>query len=112
TSECGSTSDDAREVAEAGGLSGTGVLVDAPGVGELRRHLEQAAQAMAARRSDGLFRLAIDRVFTLPGHGTVVTGTAHGGMIDLDADPAPLVLMPEGRAVRVRSVHAQNQSTR
>lgn len=104
--------DDTREAADAGGLSGTGALVDAPGVAELRRHLQKTAQTMAARRSDGLFRLAIDRVFTLPGHGTVVTGTVHAGTIDLDSDPVSLKLMPAGRAVRVRSVHAQNQSSR
>ncbi|HUH87624.1 MAG TPA: selenocysteine-specific translation elongation factor [Pusillimonas sp.] len=81
---------------------------EAPGVDLLRRHLHEAAQAMTARRSDGLFRLAVDRVFSLPGHGTVVTGTVHDGVVDVDAH-AQLHLMPAGRPVRVRSIHAQNQ---
>lgn len=85
---------------------------DAPGVAALRRHLHQAAQAMAQRRSDGLFRLAVDRVFSLPGHGTVVTGTVHDGVVGVGDDAAPLRLMPAGRPVRVRSIHAQNQSAR
>lgn len=103
---------DTWKAADAGGLSGTGVTTEEPGIEALRRHLEQTAKAMAERSSDGLFRLAVDRAFTLPGHGTVVTGTVHGGMIDLDSDSASLKLMPAGRAVRVRSVHAQNQSSR
>ncbi len=49
------------------------------GVARLKQHLDEAAQALGARDGAGLFRLAVDRVFTLAGHGTVVTGTAHGG---------------------------------
>jgi selenocysteine-specific elongation factor len=53
-----------------------------------------------------LFRLAADRVFTLPGHGTMVTGTVLSGKVETgDA----LTLMPAERPVRVRSIHAQNQ---
>ncbi|WP_397474589.1 SelB C-terminal domain-containing protein [Pusillimonas sp.] len=97
---------------DAGGLSGRGSSLDMPGIAALRLHLHEAAQAMAARRSDGLFRLAIDRVFSLPGHGTVVTGTVHGGVLNLDDETTSLRLMPAGRAVRVRSIHAQNQAAR
>src|SRR5690606_20473801 len=79
------------------------------GVEALRSHLHQVAQSMDQRRSDGLFRLAIDRVFTLPGHGTVVTGTVHDGVVDIDDEAAPLRHMPSGRPVRIRSIHAQNQ---
>jgi len=82
---------------------------DKSGVAALRSHLHDAAQAMAGRRSDGLFRLAVDRVFSLPGHGTVVTGTVHDGVVSVDDDAVALRLMPAGRAVRVRSIHAQNQ---
>ena len=35
------------------------------GTERLRRHLHEAAQALGQRRDDGLFRLAVDRVFTL-----------------------------------------------
>lgn len=102
--------DSGADGSSAGGLSGSGLLLDAPGVAELRSYLHEAAQAMASRRSDGLFRLAIDRVFSLPGRGTVVTGTVHGGVYDLDDVTTSLRLMPAGRSVRVRSIHAQNQA--
>ncbi|NLC36247.1 MAG: selenocysteine-specific translation elongation factor [Alcaligenaceae bacterium] len=83
-----------------------------PGVDSLREHLHTAAQTMAARSTQGLFRLAIDRVFTLKGHGTVVTGTVHGGALHLDDDTSDIRLMPGGQKVRVRSIHAQNQPSR
>ncbi|MDO5538378.1 MAG: hypothetical protein Q4F72_12730, partial [Desulfovibrionaceae bacterium] len=65
---------------------------------------------MALRDTKGLFRLAVDRVFTLKGHGTVVTGTVHDGVLRLDDEAADLRLMPAGHKVRVRSIHAQNQA--
>jgi len=84
-------------------------LADDPGVASLRAHLYAQAQGMAARNADGLFRLAVDRVFTLKGHGTVVTGTVHDGVLDLEDDSIDLRLMPAGQKLRVRSIHAQNQ---
>jgi selenocysteine-specific elongation factor len=81
-------------------------LPDDGRVAALRNHLRSAAAAMPGRRDDGLFRLAIDRVFTLPGHGTMVTGTVVSGQVSTgDA----LTLMPAGSPVRVRSIHAQNR---
>jgi len=81
---------------------------DDPGVAALRTHLEAAARQWPQRRDDGLFRLAVDRVFTLAGHGTVVTGTVHGGTVRTgDA----CVTMPAALPVRVRSIHAQNRAS-
>jgi len=51
----------------------------------LREHLFACAAALPARREDGFFRLAVDRVFTLAGHGTVVTGTVFSGRLDVAA---------------------------
>lgn len=79
------------------------------GVARLKQHLDEAAQALGARDGAGLFRLAVDRVFTLAGHGTVVTGTAHGGRARAGDEAADLRLMPAGTRVRVRGIHAQNQ---
>ncbi|HEY0294379.1 MAG TPA: selenocysteine-specific translation elongation factor, partial [Bordetella sp.] len=82
-----------------------------PGVARLRTYLDAQAQAMPLRAADGLFRLAVDRVFTLAGHGTVVTGTVHAGRTRAGDDAADLRLMPAGVPVRVRSIHAQNRSS-
>lgn len=78
-----------------------------PGVQQLRAHLEVQAQMMAPRPQGGLFRLAVDRVFTLPGQGTVVTGTVFSGQV---AVGDVLQHSGSGQTVRVRSIHAQNQA--
>ena len=84
---------------------------DDPGVAALKEYLHAQAQSVARREAGGLFRLAVDRVFTLSGHGTVVTGTAHAGQARADDEAADLRLMPAGTRVRVRGIHAQNQAS-
>ncbi|WP_296659168.1 selenocysteine-specific translation elongation factor [Paraburkholderia sp.] len=80
---------------------------DDAGVASLDAWLRARAMAWQARRDDGLFRLAVDRVFTLTGQGTVVTGTVFAGRVQTgDA----LLLAPAGLPVRVRSIHAQNRA--
>lgn len=81
---------------------------DDPGTAALRAHLYEVAAHLSQRRDEGLFRLAVDRVFTLPGHGTVVTGTVFSGRVSVGATVA---VMPSGTAVRVRSIHAQNRAS-
>lgn len=76
------------------------------GVAALRVHLHATARAFARRDDAGLFRLAIDRVFTLAGHGTVVTGTVHAGRVRMGDT---LTVMPRRLPVRVRGLHAQNR---
>ncbi len=83
-------------------------LPDDPGVRALRQHLHQQAQAMPQRANSGLFRLAVDRVFSLPGQGTVVTGTVFNGQVAVGDS---LVHSASGEPVRVRSIHAQNQAS-
>jgi selenocysteine-specific elongation factor len=80
--------------------------LDDPGVAALNAHLRAAAIAWRARRDDGLFRLAIDRVFTLAGQGTIVTGTVFAGRVNTGDT---MMLAPAGTPVRVRSIHTQNQ---
>ncbi len=81
---------------------------DDPGVAALRTFLHSIAATWPRRPADGLFRLAIDRVFTLPGRGTVATGTARAGRVQVGDT---LAVMPAGALVRVRSIHAQNHDT-
>ncbi|RGE46861.1 selenocysteine-specific translation elongation factor [Comamonas testosteroni] len=83
-------------------------LPNDPGVWALRQHLDLLAQQMPARTQDGLFRLAVDRVFTLAGQGTVVTGTVFNGQVKVGDT---LVHSASGKSVRVRSIHAQNQAS-
>jgi len=80
---------------------------DDAGVAQLNAYLREAAMAWHARRDDGLFRLAVDRVFTLAGQGTIVTGTVFAGHV---SKGETLLLAPAGEPVRVRSIHAQNRA--
>ncbi len=82
------------------------------GVDGLRSYLQEVvlsegndAGGQSVRRRDAwLFRLPVDRVFTLAGHGTIVTGTAVAGTVRVGDT---LDVMPAGTTVRVRSIHAQ-----
>ncbi|MFM0183252.1 selenocysteine-specific translation elongation factor [Paraburkholderia aspalathi] len=79
---------------------------DDPGVAALKAHLHAVAAAWRMKRDDGLFRLAVDRVFTLSGQGTIVTGTVVSGRV---AVGDTMLLTPKNQPVRVRSIHAQNR---
>ncbi|MGE0748112.1 MAG: selenocysteine-specific translation elongation factor [Rhodospirillales bacterium] len=75
------------------------------GMDALRRHLAAARLTLAARRTDGNFRLAIDRCFTVVGAGLVVTGTAVSGTVRAgDA----VRLLSDGQEVRVRAIRAHD----
>jgi selenocysteine-specific elongation factor len=76
------------------------------GLEALQRFLDEFARQRDRHTDDAHFRLAVDRSFTLPGIGTVVTGTVHSGQVHVGAT---LVIAPSGREVRVRSIHAQNR---
>lgn len=70
---------------------------------------ETIAETTAALPAQMGFRLAIDRVFSLDGVGTVATGTVHAGRVQVGD---VLQQLPDGpKELRVRSLHAQNRST-
>jgi selenocysteine-specific elongation factor len=75
--------------------------------GHLRDSARAAAEARAARAPSGRFRLAIDRAFSLPGIGLVVTGTAAAGEVAIGDR---LCLSPRGVELRVRGIHAHNHA--
>jgi len=78
-----------------------------PGVAALLAHLTQVARSLPQRDERRLFRLGVDRVFTLSGQGTIVTGTALAGRAQVGD---MLQLAPGGAQARVRSIHAQNRA--
>jgi selenocysteine-specific elongation factor len=78
------------------------------GLDELRAALERACAALDSRAdADAPARLHVDRVFTIRGAGTVVTGTLWSGQIGRGDE---LDLLPEGRRVRVRGVQVHDQA--
>jgi selenocysteine-specific elongation factor len=71
------------------------------GLDELKRAMIAAAAEAQPRDSQALARLPIDRVFTMKGFGTVVTGTLIAGTIRREEE---LEVFPTGRRVRVRGL--------
>jgi selenocysteine-specific elongation factor len=73
------------------------------GLEELRSQLVRLADTADEKRREGHFRLPVDRVFTVAGFGTVVTGTLLSGEIHVGDE---LELLPSGREGRVRGIQA------
>ena len=71
------------------------------GLEELRRALAAVAAEAPAKDSNALSRLPIDRVFSMKGFGTVVTGTLVSGKVRKEDE---LEVFPSGKRVRVRGV--------
>lgn len=78
------------------------------GLDELKHSILDAAAQLTARDSRSLARLPIDRVFTMKGFGTVVTGTLISGTIRKEEE---LEVFPTGRIVRVRGVQVHGESS-
>jgi selenocysteine-specific elongation factor len=77
------------------------------GLDELRGRLAARAATLAPRRGADLFRLPVDRAFSVAGVGTVVTGTAWSGRLAV-GDAA--LLLPSGLAARVRSIESYGRT--
>ncbi len=89
-----------RPVVRVDSLSGRGV-----------DELKHAVMTLAGRKREAapgsIFRLPIDRVFSVKGFGTVVTGSALSGTVLLDDR---LELLPHKRAVRVRGIESHGDT--
>jgi selenocysteine-specific elongation factor len=75
------------------------------GVAELRRSLGELARSIGARDDDDLFRMPVDRVFSIRGTGTVVTGTVWSGRLVRDES---LRILPSGRTTRARTIQSHS----
>ncbi len=99
----------AAALARDAGLEVTGMMPVAAltggGLEALREGLSHLLAVAEPPVETGLAFLAIDRAFSVPGHGTVVTGTLRGGAMAVgDA----LEIRPGGVAVRVRGLQVHS----
>jgi selenocysteine-specific elongation factor len=78
------------------------------GLDELRGELARAAAKVPEKNAAGHFRLPIDRVFSVKGFGTVVTGTLISGAV---AKEQEVEVYPGGRRLRVRGVEVHGSKT-
>jgi selenocysteine-specific elongation factor len=99
-----------REALDGTVLEGSPILgvsaITGKGLGELTATLDELFGALEARLDRGRPRLPIDRVFTMSGFGTVVTGTLIDGTIAVGDE---LQILPSGAAVRIRGLQQHNQ---
>jgi selenocysteine-specific elongation factor len=77
------------------------------GMEDLKRELARLASEITPRNSSAHFRLPIDRVFTMKGFGTVITGTLIAGSV---AKEDEVEVFPQRRRVRVRGVEVHGSS--
>ncbi len=75
--------------------------LDGSGFDALRAAIASALQALPPRDHTAPVYMPIDRVFSLPGHGTIITGTLMQGQVALGDH---LVLAPSQKPVRIRSI--------
>jgi selenocysteine-specific elongation factor len=71
------------------------------GLDDLRKELARAAALVPEKNASGHFRMPIDRVFSVKGFGTVVTGTMISGSVEKERE---VQVYPAGRRLRVRGV--------
>jgi selenocysteine-specific elongation factor len=76
------------------------------GLDELKSALVALCASIKPPQAAGIFRMAIDRSFTVAGHGTVVTGTVVSGRVAVGDE---LAWHPSGRAVRVRGLQRHDK---
>ncbi|MGH9144850.1 MAG: selenocysteine-specific translation elongation factor, partial [Vicinamibacterales bacterium] len=76
------------------------------GLDTLRAALVKGSRDASGRKAAAVTRLPIDRVFSMKGFGTVVTGTLVSGRVAADTE---LVVVPGGRHVKVRGVQVHGE---
>lgn len=78
------------------------------GIDELKMHIFDRLAHAEERQDRGIFRLPIDRVFTMKGFGTVVAGTVLSGSLTPDQN---VELLPQKQKLRVRGlqIHEHNE---
>jgi selenocysteine-specific elongation factor len=79
--------------------------ISGTGIADLKRALSSALLHTPVPRDVGKPRLPVDRVFTLLGIGTVITGTLSGGTLRRGQD---VIIQPAGKTAKIRNVQSHN----
>jgi selenocysteine-specific elongation factor len=103
--------EDIREFSHGTFLENSAIIpvssVTGQGIAELIGALDEIAGKIPLRPPSSLFRLPIDRVFTMKGFGTVITGTLVSGKIEVGET---IMIYPSGITSKVRGIQVHNQS--
>ena len=95
------------------------------GISALKTYLSEEAEKIVGKSSKGVFRMPVDRVFSVAGAGTIVTGTALSGKIQKDkysgksgeseesgktgGAAGVYLLYPEEREVKIRNIQVHGE---
>ncbi|SDH75648.1 selenocysteine-specific translation elongation factor [Halanaerobium congolense] len=79
--------------------------VEKNGIDALKAELNRIIKNISTKKTDNNTYFPIDRVFTLKGFGTIVTGTLFRGVIEVEDE---LELYPQSKKIRVRSLQVHN----
>lgn len=105
--------EDIKDFLKGRALEGAPVVAVSAATGEnldiLKDMLRSIADTIEERSREGIFRLPVDRVFTLKGLGTIVTGTCISGSLKIGED---VELFPFARRARVRSIQAYHDDVK
>jgi len=103
--------DDIAEFTDDTFLAGAPIIpvssVTGEGIDDVRRALVDMIGTVERRTDLGLFRLPIDRVFSMKGFGTVITGTLMSGTVSTGDT---VEIMPRRRTAKVRGIEVHNAS--
>lgn len=102
--------DDVQRFLEGSFLEGAPIIpvsaLTGQGLPQLLEALETLCEVVPERTSSGLFRLPVDRVFTMKGFGTVITGSLVSGKVRVGET---VVIYPSGIQSKVRGVQVHGQ---
>jgi selenocysteine-specific elongation factor len=82
--------------------------VTGEGVAAVKSALQEIGRRVPPRADSGIFRMPVDRVFTMHGFGTVIAGTILGGTVRTGDH---VEIYPEGLKTRVRGLQVHNSKT-
>ncbi|MCK9419153.1 MAG: selenocysteine-specific translation elongation factor [Nitrospirae bacterium] len=103
--------DEVREVVKGTFLEKSPLVPVSSKTGEnlplLVQELGKLAAEVSPKSSNGILRLPIDRVFTMKGFGTVITGTLLSGTISAEQE---VEILPKGTKTKVRGIQSHNQA--
>lgn len=92
-------------------LEGSPVIAVSATTGEnidlLKETIRTAAQDIEERSREGIFRLPVDRVFTIKGLGTIITGTCISGLIRVGEE---IEIYPDHKRARIKNIQAYHEN--
>lgn len=103
--------EDIEDFLKGKALEGSPIIPVSSTTGEnidlLKEAIQKSAQNINERSKEGIFRLPVDRVFTIRGLGTIVTGTCISGHIRIGEE---IEVYPDNRRARVKNIQAYHEN--